>query len=345
MSKYYDGTKLLSMRDINGNIPEIYMCTTNRTGGKTTYFNRLALNRFIKNKDKFILIKRFNGEIKGSANAFFKDISGLFFRGHEMDETIDKEYGYGILAFDGNPCGYVMALNTADKIKKISHFFSDAKYMLFDEFQSETNHYCPDEVTKFISLHTSVARGQGEQVRYVPVYMISNPVTLLNPYYSAMDISYRLKANTKFLRGNGFVLENGYVASAAEAQKASGFNAAFANHKYVAYSSEGVYLNDSFAFIEKMKGKGRYICTIKYKNESFGLYEFTDQGIVYCSRKYNPECTTRLAITTIDHEINYVMLQRYEFMIAQLRVLFEKGCFRFADILCKEVIMKMLSYY
>lgn len=37
MGKYYDGTKLLSMLDINGNKPEIYMCTTNRTGGKTTY--------------------------------------------------------------------------------------------------------------------------------------------------------------------------------------------------------------------------------------------------------------------------------------------------------------------
>ena len=33
MGNYYDGTKLLSLTDINGNRPEIYMCTTNRTGG------------------------------------------------------------------------------------------------------------------------------------------------------------------------------------------------------------------------------------------------------------------------------------------------------------------------
>lgn len=26
---YYDGTKLLSMKDINGNKPELYLCTTN----------------------------------------------------------------------------------------------------------------------------------------------------------------------------------------------------------------------------------------------------------------------------------------------------------------------------
>lgn len=60
---------------------------------------------------------------------------------------------------------------------------------MFDEFQSENNDYCPNEVQKFISVHTSVARGQGKQLRYVPVYMLSNPVTLLNPYY--IEWAYR----------------------------------------------------------------------------------------------------------------------------------------------------------
>ena len=57
--------------------------------------------------------------------------------------------------------------------------------MIFDEFQSETNHYCTDEIRKFISVHTSVARGQGKQSRYVPVFMLSNPVSIINPYFAA----------------------------------------------------------------------------------------------------------------------------------------------------------------
>ena len=48
-NNFYDGTKLLSQKDVNGNIPEIFMCTSNRSAGKTTYFNRLVVNRF-KNK-------------------------------------------------------------------------------------------------------------------------------------------------------------------------------------------------------------------------------------------------------------------------------------------------------
>lgn len=47
-NKYYDGTKLLSMKDINGLKPELFLCTTNRSGGKTTYFGRLLINRFLK---------------------------------------------------------------------------------------------------------------------------------------------------------------------------------------------------------------------------------------------------------------------------------------------------------
>ena len=44
--KYYDGTKLLSLMDINGKRPEIYISTSNRSAGKTTYFNRFFVNRF-----------------------------------------------------------------------------------------------------------------------------------------------------------------------------------------------------------------------------------------------------------------------------------------------------------
>ena len=41
MGVYYDGTRLLSMKDLNGKKPEIFIVTTNRTLGKTTYFRRL----------------------------------------------------------------------------------------------------------------------------------------------------------------------------------------------------------------------------------------------------------------------------------------------------------------
>ena len=164
---------------------------------------------------------------------------------------------------DNESCGYAISLNSADQLKKYSHLFSDISRLMFDEFQSETNHYCSDEIRKFVSVHTSIARGSGKQIRYVPVYMISNPVSIINPYYVELGISPRLDDKTKFLKGDGFVLEQGYVESASLAQKESGFNRAFANNSYVAYASESVYLNDNKAFVEKPDGQSRYLATLK----------------------------------------------------------------------------------
>lgn len=352
-TKYYDGTKLLSLMDINGNKPEIYICTTNRTGGKTTYFGRLCVNRWKEKGEKFCLLYRYNYELDDVADKFFKDIGNLFFpdlfmrserraKGiyHELflcKQDDDMKHG-------GVSCGYAISLNSADQIKKYSHLFSDVARMIFDEFQSETNHYCSDEIKKLLSVHTSVARGKGEQIRYVPVFMLSNPVSIINPYYVELGISTRLKADTKFLRGDGFVLEQGFVESACEAQKMSGFNRAFSSNSYVAYSSECIYLNDNQSFIEKLTGNSRYLCTLRYKNSEYAVREFPELGFIYCDDRPDTSYKSKIAVTTDDHTINYVMLKRNELFLLNLRYYFERGCFRFKDLRCKEVILKALSY-
>lgn len=352
-SKYYDGTKLLSLKDINGNTPEIYICTTNRTGGKTTYFGRLCVNRWKEKGEKFCLIYRYNYELDGVADKFFKDIGRLFFpdlvmRSERRANGIFHELFIckqnGAPKEKGLSCGYAVSLNSADQIKKYSHLFSDVARMIFDEFQSESNHYCSDEIKKLLSIHTSVARGNGEQIRYVPVYMLSNPVSLINPYFVELGISSRLNSDTKFLRGDGFVLEQGYIESASEAQKTSGFNRAFSANSYVAYSSECVYLNDNQAFIEKLSGTSKYLCTLRYRNNEYGVREFPELGFIYCDDRPDKTFKSRIAVTTDDHNINYVMLKRNEFFLLNLRYYFERGCFRFKDLRCKEAILKALSY-
>ena len=344
MGTYYDGTKLLSMLDINGNKPEIYLCTTNRTGGKTTYFARLLVNSFLKKKEKFCLVYRFNYEIDDVADKFYKDIATLFFQGTVMTSKRKASGIYHELYIDNVSCGYAVSLNSADQLKKYSHLFSDVQRMFFDEFQSETNHYCSDEIRKLLSIHTSIARGQGEQIRYVPLYMCSNPVSIINPYYVELGISERLHDDTKFLRGDGFVLEQGFVESASKAQLESGFNRAFARNKYVSYSAENVYLNDNKAFIEKPKGSSRYLATLRYNGVDYGIREFLEEGIIYCDDRADGTFKDRITVTTEDHQINYVMLKRSDLFLSNLRYYVERGCFRFKDLRCKEAVLKALSY-
>ena len=344
MPNYYDGTKLLSLMDINGNKPEIYICTSNRTAGKTTWFNRYVHNRWHKTGEKYMLIYRYKYELEDVADKFFKDIQGLFFPEDHMEVKNLASGNAKQLYCNELPCGYAVALNSADVIKKYSHLFSDTMRMIFDEFQSESNAYCPQELKKFQSIHTSVARGNGEQCRYLPVYMISNPVSLINPYYVKMGISSRLQENTHFLRGNGFVMEQGFNESACEAQQGSGFNQAFSDDDYQKYSSQGIYLNDNKAFIEKPVGVGRYVCTIKYENKNYAIREYSDLGIIYCDDRADLSFPFKLAVTLEDHNVNYVMLKRNELFITNLRFFFDRGCFRFKDLSSKEALMKIISY-
>ena len=350
---FYDGTKLLSMKDLDGNTPEIFISTSNRSAGKTTYFNRLAFNKFLKDGSKFGLLYRYDYELADVPDKFFKDIGPLFFEGYSITA---KRRCRGVFHelfahfpgeeqdFEGHSCGYAIAVNKADAIKKNSHLMTDMDRIIFDEFQSETNSYCPDEITKFISIHTSLARGKGKQVRYLPVYMISNPVSIINPYYTELGIAERLQSNTKFMKGHGFVMENGFVESASIAQQGSSFNRAFSMNSYVQYASESVYLNDNVAFIEKPVGNSRYLATIQFEGKDYAIREYQDAGVIYCDDHDDETFKYKIAVTTDDHNVNYVMLKNNDLFISNMRYYFERGCFRFKNLLCKRAVMKLISY-
>lgn len=345
MSRFYDGTQLLSKKDLKKRQPEIFLAAGNRSSGKTTWFNKKLVDDFKEKGKKFGLLYRFQYELDDVPDKFFKDINGLFFPNDYMTSKSMMKGVFQNLYLNDEHCGYAISINSADQIKKLSHFFSDMDHYFFDEFQSETGKYCPDEIKKFISIHTSIARGNGKHVRYVPVYMASNCVSLLNPYYSAMGISDRLNKETKFLRGNGYVLQQSFMDAASIAQLQSGFNQAFINEKYISYGSENVYLNDSNTFIETPKGKSRYICNIRYLGKDFSVKTFDQEGVAYCDTKVDRTFPFNIATTTADHNINYVMLKSNSEFVWQLRYYFEKGCFRFKNLQAKEALMKTITYY
>lgn len=339
----YDATKLLSQTDINGKKPQLFLSTTNRSSGKTTWFSRYLIKKFKKDGEKFMLIYRFSYELSDVSDKFFKDIKNLFYEKDEMTQKMKAKGKYAELYLNGVPCGYAVALNDADTIKKYSHLFSDVQRIFFDEFQSETNHYCQDEVKRFLSIITSVSRGAGKQVRYVPVYMVANFVTLLNPYYIKLGIADKLSLKTNYYKGPGFVLEQSFYKDVAELQAESGILQAFADSDYTKFVKEKIYLNDDDTFIDTPAGSSRYIATIKYDGKYFGVREYKDQGILYCSASYDITYPKLLAITTEDMDINIVSIKQNTFLISLFKTYFQYGTFRFQNQSCKTAIFKLLS--
>lgn len=279
MDNFYDGTKLLNMLDINGNRPEIYMTVGNRTGGKTTYFDRLSVNRFLKRDSQFLHLTRYKTDLTGCIDDFFNKISPFF----DIEFTPKKYAGgkYWAIKNGEKIAGYFAAINSADAIKRFSETFSHVGHIFIDEFQSESFNYCPMEFEKFISIHTSVARGHGAPSRYVPVYMASNPFDLLNPYFKYFKISGKINENTHYLRGDGWVLEHLINEQAKNAQLESAFNRAVAG-RFTDYNILGKYTNN-MCLIEKISGKSTYVATLNINDSQYGVRIFDNK--IYISNK------------------------------------------------------------
>ena len=139
--------------------------------------------------------------MKNCADTYFGDISEKF-DGYVMSEKILMNGSLVQLFLNEEPCGYCLALSVARKYKKMRGLFVNIRSVFFDEYQDEDNVYLPNEVNKLLSLLTTISAGHGKQHRRVMLYMASNTVSLLNPYYSVFGINKMLKYNTKILGGS-----------------------------------------------------------------------------------------------------------------------------------------------
>ena len=351
-TSYYDGGKLLSLKDINKQTPEIFISTSNRSAGKTTYFGKKVVSDFLKKGLRFGLIYRYGYELNEVVDKFFSEIRELFFPTYVMTQktgekdTFIELYITDITDTDAKPvlCGYALALNKADNIKKLSHLMASVSVLLFDEFQPESGQYAPNELQKFHSIHTSLARGGGKQVRYLPVIMISNFVSLLNPYYTAMGISERIQENTNYLRGDGWVLEQGFNDTASKAQKESAFNRAFGQSRYLQFSSEKFYLNDNNTFVTRMDGKSQYVMSLHFDGKWFGMRYYPDKCLLYVNKTPDLTGKRKVAVTVEDMTEDTTLLRMSDPMMLRLREFFNQGAFRFQNLESKSAVFNLLSY-
>ena len=347
-SPFWDIAPLLSQKDLDGLTPEIFMVSSNRSAGKTTGVNRYAVNQYLKKGRIFGLEYRYGYELDDIPSKFFADIQGLFFSDYDMDmkkmggssANIYTELYLGHKgANDHKKCGYGLALNGADQIRRVSHKLADTGLLIMDEFQSENDHYCPKETIKFQSIHTSLARGQGKQSRYLPVIMMSNPVTLLNPYYDLFDVGARIVKNAKFIRGHGWVLEHSFNEAASKAQQESRFNIACSKSSYTTYASQACYLNDNQALIEKKSGHSTYAATLRYEGKLYALRIFDDGYYV----DNNVDQSFKLIIAVTPEDVVDGAVYRPKGYISYLTEIFNGGKMSFKDLRCKEVMFKLLA--
>lgn len=343
MSEFYSCDYLCSLKDINKQIPDIYISDGNRTAGKTTTFTRRLVDRFLKDGGMFYYLYRNKTDLGSCADTFFGDVGPKFYPGHEMTEKTLLKGNAVLLLLDDEPCGFCLALSMARKYKKNRGMFTSVVHGFFDEYQDEDGEYLNEEVNKMMSIHTTIAGGNADHSRRVPLYMASNTVSVLNPYYHAFGIDKRLRKNTRILRGNGWVYERTFNKSAAKAFESSAFNKAFSSSKYFQYAAQNVYLNDNSALIEKPTGGSQYMVSIKYKHEWYNIRKYID--CIYVSHGADHSYPIKICLLVEDMtDSSLTRLTTADFLLVSLRNYFNQGIVRFQDIECKNVFLDAVSY-
>lgn len=180
---YYDFAPVLSHNAI------LNFIAGARGIGKTFGAKKLAINKWIKKREQFIYLRRFDTELPDSVPQFFADIQHLY------DDWDFKAEGRKFYASPANQrdakkrewevIGFALSLSTAQNRKSVSYI--QVKTVIFDEFilEKSAQHYLPNEAEILINFINTVDRGQDDTT----FLCLANAVTIDNPYFVYLKIA------------------------------------------------------------------------------------------------------------------------------------------------------------
>lgn len=302
MVDFYDCEPLLSMKDKHGEVPAIFIvCSRVRGPGKTFSFTWKLMRDYFDFGHRFVLLSRTQKETGTVADGMFKAMLDVKYPGYSLVEKKRQSGVYSDVYLTwkvysdedddegtnrSEHCGYVVALNASDSVKKISSHFSDAQAIYFDEFMPEHHDtYLKNEVSKFHSVYKSIARGGGESSRYVPVYMSSNTISVANPYFIQMGLSGKIQPETKRVRGDGWVFQRATNDALVDVHASSPFERAMGGLRAGKYDDNS-WVNDSTSGVCKPDrwGSNFYVGTLEIDDQSYGFRVYPEVGLLYVSR-------------------------------------------------------------
>lgn len=285
MGLYWDINEVLSYNALFNLIYGI------RGFGKTYGCKQYAIKDFLKNKNQFLYLRRYDSEFSENKNFFLKMIP--LFGDHEFD--VDG-YEYKI---DGQVCGYSKCLSTSMKQKSNEYPYVDK--IIFDEFliTGKTERYLPDEITLFYNLYETVARG-----RDVQVFFLGNSLYQVNPYF--LEFNIHPGPMGKIICKNDILSQNAGSLEFIESRKQSRFGQIVKGSHYESSSIDGYFYDKSDNFIAKKTGKCKFVCNVKINNRIYGIWQ---NDYLYVSKDIQRNNIT-YCFKLSDHDNNTIMADR-----------------------------------
>ena len=232
--------------------------------------------------------------------------------------------------------GEFLALSEYMRVKKTPRPY--VKLIFFDEFLNEENDYLADEISKFMSVCDSVIRNRDD----VRVILVSNTITLINPYFAYFGIN---KLTGRFTKGlHSSVVEFTDSEEFLKYRKTTKFGETIVNTTYGDFALNGAFMLDDMTNVipnPPFKTK-HYLFNIVLNENNIevslvnGLLNFTKSND-YTRRSYTPyvENAKTYHSTYVEKTFRYFkMIQKY----------FMENKVMYQSLIIKNSIIEFMQY-
>ena len=329
----------------------------NRGGGKSYGAKKRAIENFIKKGEKFGYIRRYEKDLTKSFRQFFKDIAPEFpeYESRVVGDTLYLRRKRGEdeddVWTDDDIAGYGFILSTADNLKSLP--FPDIGILIYDEFimKEGNQRYLKDEVTKFLELYETIARPGTPGRKEVPVWLLSNAITITNPYFMYFNLKMPKDdvpdKNGKFIwknSDNTMLVENVKSEGLMALKRATKFGKIIKGTKYEGYSIDNEFFLDSEVFIERRSNGAKHEFNFIYNNNKYGVWYDYGEGKMWVSEATDPYGVT-YTITMEDHSPNTMFLKSKTGSVCLKRFVdcYKLGAVRFENMNIKNITYEVIK--
>lgn len=311
---------------------------SNRGGGKTFGCTRWAIDSYLKRGVQAVWVRRYATEVEAAKGKFF-DAVREYYPDHDL--TVDVVDGQTVGKIDGSTFIYFIPLSTSRQLKSNNFPFVDK--IIFDEFIIEKGkqQYLKGEVEVFLDLFETVARMR-DNVRAV---LLANAVTIVNPYFLYFNV--RPNPDKRFTVRGQICIEMFTDSDFIDAKRQTRFGQLIDGTRYASYSIDNAWLLDNPAFIEKRTPASTYMFAIDYNGQTYGYWIDYNAGLIFVSRKYDPDHPTHYCLQKSDHADNLLLIHsiRDSTLIKRMVYAFQIGAIRFEDQVIKNQFLEYIGLF
>lgn len=203
--------------------------------------------------------------------------------------------------------GHCVALAESNKIKRFTYPY--VKYMILDEYalpKKDENKYINgwSEPFNLLMIYQTVDAGRDEVI----FFGLANNFTFYNPYHMYPAFNIPVIKNGEIWVSENVLFQRAVISpKLKEIRSKSRFERMIEGTDYGDHASNGDFIDDTEDFIAKRSGKCRYVFTIIYKNNSFGVWSEMNRGYIYLSEDIDKSCQLIYALTQEDHKENTLL--------------------------------------